>query len=157
PSASTSTTCGRSASSRGAPRPSTAPPGASPGTRWPSSSRARSTWRSTGRNRREGPFGASETLTPTLSRHRERGKKIAGDIIIRSHALRVAPPPARPAPPLGGEARPLRRSRAEPHAQGPLLLRGDAGPRLSRHLRDRDEPHGPEDPVRARQPPAGIR
>ena len=58
---------------------------------------------------------------------------------------------------LRGEAGPLRRPRAQRHAQGPLEGRGDAGARFPRHLRDRDEPHGAEDPVRDRQPPGGLR
>ena len=74
-------------------------------------------------------------------------------------SMRYAVPAAasRPASPHGGEAGPLHRPRAQRHAQGPLAASGDARARLPRHLRDRDEPHGPEDPLRDRQPPRGVR
>ena len=77
--------------------------------------------------------------------------------IAGSHAIRDAAAPARPDPPDRGEARALHRPREECHTQGPVVLHRDARPGLPRHLRDRDEPHGPEDPLRDRQPPSGLR
>ena len=59
--------------------------------------------------------------------------------------------------PHGREAGPLHRPRAQRHPQGPVEGLRDARPRVPRHVRDRDEPHGAEDPVRDRQPPRGLR